>query len=58
MVVCPGDGMVYVLVLETRFCEFESRLGHQIKAYYLPDCKSRGKLQEKEVRILGTGSVF
>ena len=29
-----------------------------MKTYYLPDCKSRGKLQEKEVRILGTGSVF
>ena len=24
----------------------------------MPDCKRRGKLLEKEVRILGTGSVF
>ena len=29
-----------------------------IKAYYLPDCKSRGKLQEKQVQLLGTGSMF
>jgi hypothetical protein len=29
-----------------------------MQTHYLPDRKSRGKLQEKEVRILGTGSVF
>jgi hypothetical protein len=31
---------------------------HYSKAHYLPDCKSRGKLKEKGVRIPGTGSVF
>ena len=31
---------------------------HHIKTHCLPDCKSRGKLQEKGVRIPGTGSVF
>jgi hypothetical protein len=29
-----------------------------MQTHCLPDRKSRGKLQEKEVRILGTGSVF
>jgi hypothetical protein len=29
-----------------------------MQTHYLPDCKRRGKLQEKEVQILGTGSVF
>ena len=36
---------------------FDSRQVHH-KTHCLPDRKSRGKLQEKEVRILGTGSVF
>jgi hypothetical protein len=48
-------------VLEARAlkaCQFESDQTHHIKTHCLPDCKSRGKLQEKEVRILGTGSVF
>ena len=31
---------------------------HYSKAHCLPDCKSRGKLKEKGVRIPGTGSVF
>jgi hypothetical protein len=31
---------------------------HYSKAHCLPDRKSRGKLQEKKVQILGTGSVF
>jgi len=31
---------------------------HYTKTHCLPDRKSRGKLQEKEVQILGTGSVF
>jgi hypothetical protein len=26
--------------------------------HYLPDCKRRGKLLKKQVRILGTGSVL
>jgi len=29
-----------------------------MQTHYLPDRKSRGKLQEKRVRIPGTGSVF
>jgi len=29
-----------------------------MQTQYLPDRKSRGKLQEKGVRIPGTGSVF
>ena len=29
-----------------------------IKMHYLPDCKRRGKLLKKEVRILGTGNAF
>ena len=29
-----------------------------MQTHCLPDCKSRGKLQEKGVRIPGTGSVF
>ena len=37
---------------------FDSPYFHHIKTHYLPDRKSRGKLQEKEVRILGTGNVF
>ena len=28
---CPNDGKVDVFVLETKFCEFESRLGQQDK---------------------------
>jgi hypothetical protein len=32
--------------------------GFHIRTHCLPDCKSRGKLQEKGVRIPGTGSVF
>jgi hypothetical protein len=31
---------------------------HYSKTHCLPDCKSRGKLKEKGVRIPGTGSVF
>ena len=27
----PGDGMAYVLVLETKFWEFESPLGHHFR---------------------------
>ena len=26
--------------------------------HYLPDCKCRGKLLKKQVRLLGTGSVL
>jgi len=33
-------------------------LRHYRKTHCLPDRKSRGKLQEKGVRIPGTGSVF
>ena len=33
-------------------------LRHYCKTHCLPDRKSRGKLQEKGVRIPGTGSVF
>jgi hypothetical protein len=29
-----------------------------MQTHCLPDRKSRGKLQKKEVQILGTGSVF
>ena len=34
-VFAPVTELVYVLVLEAKFCEFESRLGHQIRVQAL-----------------------
>lgn len=43
--ISPAGGMAYALVLETRFSEFESRVGHQVKG----QCRAGRKAVSKTV---------